>query len=194
MASTTQQVGTQGTLGTISQNTIVLETLTGVSISSRKNKGGRNVTSITFLDHSILITDALSYFGEKIFTFPEGLVAITAAVGSLTFTTTSILANTLNASVTCAWGFGSAIASNVTLSSTMVNIVGSTAFTSSATISVANTATTGVLAVPININGTATAVPCYFNVGIPTNTDIDADATVLVNGTVTFEWELVGDV
>jgi len=181
-------VSTQATLGLQAANTLALESLTGVSISGTQVTGGIHLTKIKFSAYTPTITDALSYFGVKLFTFPLGEICFLAAGGSLTFTTTSTLSSTLNASVTCAWGLGSAAASNVTLSSTMVNIVGSTAFTSSATINVANTATTGVLAVPINYNGTATACPCYFNIGIPTNTDIDGDATVEVNGEVTIAW------
>lgn len=169
--------------------------------------GGRDqnrVTEFLFDDVEITITDALSYFGMKIYDFPAGLINVTEAAGCFTITTTSVLADTLNASKTVNWGIGSVTASNVTLATTMIDMLpgsGATlpALTSSATINVASASdfdylkhATAQNAAAI-FDGSATAIDMYFNLGIPTNTDIDANATVLVNGKLIVEWNLIHD-
>lgn len=170
--------------------------LTGVS-STTVQRGGQNVTTLTFTNYSLTINDTtpIATGGSvKIFDFPEGVISILCATGSLTFTTTSTLASTLNASVTCSWGVGTvATADGATLATTEQDIIPTTAWTSSATINVANTATRGTLAAPLNKDGGTTPVDAYLNVGVATATDIDADATVAVNGTIVIVWSNVVD-
>lgn len=189
MANADFLAGTQSSLGLQATNTLTVETITGITLSNTKMEGGIHKSTFTFSGYVATITDALAYFGVKLATFPTGNLTILNAVSSLAFTTTSTLSSTLNASVVLNHGFGSAAASNITLATTMINIVGATAATSSATINVAGvTPAIGVLAVPININGTVTPSPLYWNIAVPTATDIDGDATVQVDGTVTIAW------
>jgi hypothetical protein len=170
--------------------------LAGVSADTVK-RGNFNVTTVTFTAYSLAVNDTTPITtggAVKIFDFPEGVVSILAAAGSLTFTTTSALAGTLNASVNCHWGVGSAAtADGADLTTTEQNIIPKTAFTSSATINVANTATRGVLAAPLSLDGAGTAIDAHLNVGVITNTDIDADATVAVNGTIVIVWANIID-
>jgi hypothetical protein len=84
-------------------------------------------------------------------------------------------------------------ASNVSLTSTMVDMLPSTAFTSSATINVAGTAVSAALAASAQFNGTATAIDMYLNSAYATTTDVDADATQTWTGSITFHWVNLGD-
>lgn len=157
-------------------------------------------TQFQFDAVSITITDALAYVGTKIYDFPEGLIMILAAVCRLTLTTTSTIASTLNSGVTVSFGFGSATASSATLATTMINVIPGTGvspstFTSSTTINVASAAVNAFLTLAPQppLDGTATAVDLFFNLAVPTATDIDADATVAVNGYALVHWMMVGD-
>jgi hypothetical protein len=144
-----------------------------------------NKTVLTLTNTPMTLEDTAEGGTVKIYDFPLGHLAFQGAYGTLTFTTTSILANTLNASSTLAWGVGTVLYDNTatdgTLHATEANIIASTAATSSATINVVNTATTGVGATQATING-ATALDANLNVSVPTDTDIDADATLLEGG------------
>lgn len=162
-------------------------------------------TTLTLTAMPMTITDALAYAGKKLYDFPAGRVKILSAIASLTFTTTSTIASTLNSGVTASWGLGSATASSTTLATTMQNMVpgsGETpkTFTSSTTINVAPATVTGFLAavsaaqLGAILDGTATAIDLFLNVAVPTGTDIDADATLSVSGTITIHWILEGDV
>lgn len=161
-------------------------------------------TVLTLTDTPITITDALAYAGIKLYDLPAGRIRILDCLSSLTFTTTSVLASTLNAGVTVSYGIGSVTASATTLATTMQNMMpgsGETpkTFTSSATINVASSAATGFLAavsaaqLAAIIDGTTTPVDVYLNVAVPTGTDIDGDATITVNGTITLTWVNLGD-
>ncbi|MBC7603862.1 MAG: hypothetical protein H7255_14540, partial [Ramlibacter sp.] len=127
-------------------------------------------------------------------TFPEGRIGVQGCIASLQQKTTSVLASTLNPSVTGAIALGSATASATTLASTMVDLLPSTAFTSSATINVAGTAVTAQLAAPAQFNGTVTPLKMYLNTAYATTTDVDADATQTISGTITLTYLWLGDV
>ena len=107
--------------------------------------------------------------------------------------TTSALATTLNAGVTGAIALGSAAASNVSLTSTMVSFLPTTAFTSSATVNVAGTAVKAALAASAQFDGTTTPVPVYLNTAYATTTDVDGDATQTISGTIVLSWVNLGD-
>ena len=130
--------------------------------------------------------------GVKIYDFPEGRILFLGATGSIALTTTSVLANTLNAGVTYNWGIGSTTQANGTLATTEQNILQTTNGTASATINVAGAASKGV-GVLTPLDGTTTAIDAYLNVGIATNTDIDGDATVTITGKATITWMNLGD-
>jgi len=150
----------------------------------------------------ITIPDSTAYVGTKIYDFPTGYVTVLAAVFTGTLTTTSAIASTLNSGVTVTMGVGTAAASNTTLSTTMMDVIpgsGETpaGFTSSSTIDVASAeitmkldASTAAAWNGAQLDGTGTAKDLYFNLAVPTATDIDADATVEVDGSLVVTWIL----
>lgn len=172
--------------------------LAGLDVKTHCIGGGHFKTVFTFTAFALTITDALAYSGVKIYDFPRGKIHFKAAVSYLVFTTTSAIASTLNSGVTVSYGFGTATASSLTLATTMINVLAGTGqtvptFTSSTVINVASAAVTHhTLANPIPIDGSATALDLYFNLAVPTNTDIDADATLTVTGTLVVEWSNLG--
>jgi hypothetical protein len=149
-------------------------------------------TVLTLASLPLTLADATTGAGVKIYDFPEGRILILGATGSIAMTTTSVLASTLNAGVTCNWGVGSTTQANGTLATTEQDILQKSNITASATVNVAGAASNafGALAA---FDGTATALDAYLNVGVATGTDIDGDATVTISGTVTLHWMLLGD-
>lgn len=167
-------------------------TLTGMAVTESGN-GVVQKTTFTFTNWTPTVLDATTGVGTKIYDFPDGRIFVLGSTGTNTFTTTSVLASTLHASVSCRWGVGTVTQTNATLATTEQDLLPVTTFTSSATIAVVNTATSGALAAAAAFDGTATAKDAYFNISVPTGTDIDANATVAVNGTVTITWLNLGD-
>ena len=103
--------------------------------------------------------------------------------------TTSVLADTLNTGVTCNWGLGSVTQANATVATTEQDFIQVTAFTASATVDVAGADSTGVGAgVLASWDGTSTAINAFLNLAVAGATDIDADATVTVSGTIKITW------
>jgi len=150
-------------------------------------------TTLTLNDVAQTVVNGTEYQGTKIFTFPETRMWVVGTVATLQQKTTSVLASTLNASSTGAIALGTATASNVSLTGTMVDFLPSTAFTSSATINVAGTAVTAVLAAAAFFDGTGTAKDLYLNTAYATTTDVDADATQTISGSVRITWINLGD-
>ena len=132
--------------------------------------------------------------GTQIYTFPEGRINVLGCVASLQQKTTSVLASTLNTGSTGAISLGTVTASNVSLTGTMVDLLPSTAFTSSTTINVAGTAVTAALAAAAQFDGTVTAKKMFLNTAYATTTDVDADATQTISGTITLTYVFLGDV
>lgn len=164
--------------------------------------GPLRITEFVFEACELTIPNADAFLGTKIYDFPTGVIHVLDAVGALTLTTTSVIADTLNSGVTVNWGLGSATASNVTLATTMIDMLpgsGGTlpAFTSSTVINVASAKDVDYLkhATAQNaaaiFDGSGTAIDMYFNLAVPTNTDIDADATVEVDGVIYVYWMLL---
>lgn len=166
--------------------------------------GPFNCTVLTFDAVSLTITDALAYLGTKVYDFPTGIIRVYDSAGAFTLTTTSAIAGTLNSGVTVNWGFGTVTASAATLATTMIDVLpgsGGTlpAFTSSTVINVASAEDDDYLkhadaqdAAAI-WDGTATAKDLYFNIAVPTATDIDANATVALDGIFVMYWALLHD-
>lgn len=150
-------------------------------------------TTITLDNVAQTVVNGTEYQGTKIYDFPECRMYVIGAVATLQQKTTSTIASTLNASVTGAIGVGTATASATTLATTMVDIIPSTAFTSSATINVAGTAVSAVLASPAVFDGTGTAKDLFLNTAYATTTDVDADATQTISGTIVVTWVNLGD-
>jgi hypothetical protein len=166
------------------------ETLQNAFTVTERGNDVLHKTEFSFVDYPLTVLDASTGVGVKIYTFPVGRISQQGANGSIALTTTSALASTLNASSTLAWGVGSVTqAGNTTLATTEQNFVQTTAVTSSATVDVAGAATGGVgLPVLASLDGTSSAVALFLNFAVATATDIDANATVLVNGSVTVYW------
>lgn len=150
-------------------------------------------TVLTLTDTPQALPNADQFIGTKIYDFPAGRILILGVLATIAQKTTSILADTLNASKTGALSLGTATASSTTLNSTMADLMPSTAFTSSATINVAGTAVSGALASSAQFDGTSTAVDMFINTAYVTDGDVDADATQTLTGTVQITWINLGD-
>jgi hypothetical protein len=166
----------------------------GATVTASETVAGPlHQTLLTLSATTITVRDVQTGGGVKIYDFPEGRIGILGAVGTLTFTTTSVLASTLHASVTGNWGVGTVTQSTGTLATTQQDIIPTKNFTSSATVNVANTATSQPLAAAAQFDGTATAIDAFLNIGVASGTDIDADATVTCTGTILITWLALGD-
>lgn len=174
-------------VGTVAANS---GTVTGVHYGQAN---GIRTTVLTLAALAQAVVNGTEYQGTKVFTFPEGRILVLGAITNLAQTTTSAILSTLNGSSTGALGLGTATASNVALTSTMVDLGPTTAFTSSATISVAGTAVQSVLAAAAAFDGHTTAKDVYVNTAYATTTDVDADATQTLSGTITLTWISLGD-
>lgn len=139
------------------------------------------------------VVNGTEYQGTKIFTFPEGRILVLGATGTLRQKTTSAIASTLNSGVTGAISVGTATASSTTLSGTAADILPSTAFASSTTINVPGTAVNAALSASAQFDGTSAAKSLYLNTAYATTTDVDADATQTISGTVKVTWVWLGD-
>lgn len=139
------------------------------------------------------IVNGTEYQGTKIFDFPAGRILVQGVTATLQQKTTSTLASTLNASSTGAISLGTVTASSTTLATTMVDLLPSTAFTSSATINVAGTAVSAALAASAQFDGTSTAKDVYLNTAYATTADVDGNATQTISGTVVIVWVQLGD-
>lgn len=165
----------------------------GATVTATETSGIVQKTVLTFTALPLTIRDTQQGGGVKIYDFPEGRIAFLGATGSIAMTTTSVLASTLNTGVTCNWGVGTTTQANATLATTEQNIVQVANITASATINVAGAASNSFGAATA-IDGTGTAVDAYLNVAVAGATDIDADATVTITGSVTIFWINLGDV
>lgn len=170
---------------------------TGVTAKYAIGPTSRKVT-LSFDSLAVTVLDATQGVGTKILDFPLGLFKITGAYGSLQFTTTSVLADTLNLSKTINWGVGTvthalpSATTNTMVGTAYADIIPPVAATSSATISVINTATVGEQWNPKLLNGATTAADVFLNIAVPTASDIDANATVEIDGTITILFEDLG--
>lgn len=151
------------------------------------------VTTLTLADVAQSVVNGTEYQGTKIYDFPQGRISVLGVTATLQQKTTSALASTLNAGSTGAIALGTAAASATTLASTMVDLLPSTAFTSSATINVAGTAVSASLAAAAQFDGTSTAKDVYLNTAYATTTDVDGNATQTISGTVVITWINLGD-
>lgn len=166
----------------------------GIGVTAKYAAFGPFIQTTLKLDNvAQTVVNGTEYQGTKIFDFPETRMWVVGCVATLQQKTTSTLASTLNASSTGAIALGTATASNVSLTGTMVDFLPSTAFTSSATVNVAGTAVSAVLAAAAFFDGTGTAKDLYLNTAYATTTDVDGDATQTISGTVVITWINLGD-
>lgn len=150
-------------------------------------------TTLTLDNVPQAVVDGTEYQGTKLYTFPEGRILVHGVTATLQQKTTSALASTLNASSTGAIGLGTVTASATTLATTMVDLMPSTAFTSSATINVAGTAVSSALAASAQFDGTTTAKAVFLNTAYATTGNVVGNATQTISGTITLTWTWLGD-
>lgn len=174
-------------------STVVGTTPVSTVTAKHEQFGSFVKTTLTLNNVAQTVVNGTEYQGTKIYDFPEGRILVLGCTARLQQKTTSTLASTLNASSTGAISLGTATASNVSLTGTMVDLLPSTAFTSSATVNVAGTAVTAALAASAQFDGTGTAKHIYLNTAYATTTDVDGDATQTISGTVTITWVFLGD-
>lgn len=170
-----------------------LASVSGLSVL-HKQMGFMYQSVFTLTDVAQTVVNGTEYQGTKLFDFPEGRILVNGVVASLAQKTTSVIASTLNSGVTGAVALGTATASSTTLATTMVDLLPSTAFTSSTTINVAGTAVTAALAASAQFDGTSTAKSMYLNSAYATTADVDADATQTWTGSIILTWTFLGDV
>lgn len=153
----------------------------------------RRAVTLTLTALSLTVADATVGVGVKLLDFLSGSYRIQSVRASLTFTTTSVLADTLNLSKVINWALGTTTQTTATLKGTAESdLLQVTAATSSATVNVANAATYGERLMPRGLDGSVTAPDVYLNISVPTSSDIDADATVAVNGTIEIIYDDLG--
>ena len=152
-----------------------------------------SVCTFTLDNVAQTVVNGTEYQGTQIYDFPQCRLSVLGVTATLQQKTTSAIASTLNSGVTGAISLGTATASNVSLTGTMVDLLPSTAFTSSTTINVAGTAVSAALAAAAQFDGTATAKDMFLNTAYATTTDVDADATQTISGTIVVTWVNLGD-
>lgn len=166
----------------------------GSTVQAQDIIDGVHKTVLTFVNTPITLRNTEQGGGIKVYDFPAGKIMFLGATGSVTMTVTSVLADTLNASAVVNWGIGSVTQANGTLATTEQDIIATTNLTSAATINTASAASNGTGAGSLTpLDGTTTPVDAFLNVGVADGADIDADATVLINGTATIVWANLGD-
>ncbi len=111
----------------------------------------------------------------------------------LQFAVPTTRASTINDNAALTWSLGTAAASSATLAGTMVNVLSSTARTLDGAGAALSSAATADIVAAATLDGTTTPVDLYLNLALATGTDIDADGTLAVTGTVTLLWENWGD-
>lgn len=162
--------------------------------AAETGNGAFRQTVLTLTDLPITMRDTEQGGGAKIYTFPIGRITRIGATVSLAMTTTSVIAATLNSGKTCNLGVGSVTQSQATVTTTEQDIVNVTAWTSSTVINVAGSTVAGVgPGVLDSLDGTSTAIVAFLNLAVAGATDIDANATITISGTVTMNWANVGD-
>lgn len=170
-------LGTKGTAGT------------GITVN--QNYTGLRTVTIPLDGLSVTTTDATTngaHGSKLLFTMPEGLVVIQGAVTNLTIARvgTSI---TTTASVVSSLGTVAVANTDATLTSTEANIIPSTSGTLTAgagTVKGQSTATT-------TLDGTDTPVPVYLNFAMPDSSHGTSADALLVNGTITIVYSVIGD-
>lgn len=157
-------------------------------------QGGSYKTIFTLSGMQITVTDALAYASQKLFDFAAGKVRIKGGTASLAFAVTTVRADTINDNAAMDWSVGTVAASSITLASTMVDVIAKVDKTLDGAVAAYTTASTADVAAAATHDGTTTAIDIFLNIGFPTNTEIDADGTLAVSGTITLLWENWGDV
>jgi hypothetical protein len=166
-----------------------LATVTGLTKAEAYALAPIHRTIFTFTAMPMTLADATVGAGQLIYTFPQGAITVLGAAGQVAETTTSAILTTLNGGVTLSLGLGSVTQSAGTLVTTQQDILQAFSGVSSTVINVAAaTAKVGKTNAVTMLDGHATPAAIFFNVGVPTATDIDADATVTFTGSFRVDW------
>lgn len=145
-------------------------------------------TTLTLSGNLITVADATAYANLELYDFfsLSGLTILSCGA-SLAFAVTSDRATTINANAGLDWSIGSAVASSATLTSTMADIVPKVDHTLNGAVAAYTAAVTGYSSA-VAVQANALGNKMFLNVGFPTGTDIDADGTMTVSGTITIIW------
>jgi hypothetical protein len=149
-------------------------------------------TELTLLDTPITMRDTEQGGGVKVYDFPAGRILFLGAIGTIIPTTHSVILDTLNGGKTCNWGVGSTTQASATLATTEQDIIQVTAWTSGTVIDVAAAASNGIGVLAV-LDGTSSAVDAFLNLAVAGSGDIDANAAILISGTITITWLNLGD-
>ena len=170
-----------------------LAVVSGLTAVDNTRDGVIHQTVFTLVNVAQAVVNATEYQSTLLYTFPAGRIHVLGVTGSLAEKTTSVILDTLNGGKTGALGLGTAAASATTLATTMVDLAPSTSFLTSTVINVSAAAVGFALAANAQFDGTGTAIPMYLNSAFATTGDVDANATIAWNGTITVTWCYLGD-
>lgn len=161
-----------------------VETVSGLTVEELGN-GINHKTILSFSAVSLAMTDASSAQSsgsQKIYTFPQALVSIQAAVISINATKSGSGISTTFAGLV---SLGTAAAAaDATLTGTEANVVPSTV-TAAATAGVS--AVNAVNTAAATLNGAASALALYYNQLI-NDADSSASGTLSLTGTIVLHW------
>lgn len=155
---------------------------------------GKVVSStFTFADFEIAMTDAGAagiHGSAKLVDFPEGNLLLLGIVTNLTIASQTADGTGLDtgAAVVAAIGTVPTAVDNATLTSTEANILASTAATLTTFEGALATQNTAV----VFIDGTGTALDAYLNFAAA-DAECEGSDVLVVNGTITLTWIVLGD-
>lgn len=187
-------LGNADQVGTVNQSSV-----SGSGIIKAYHYGlGLNVyrTILALSDYRMTVADASASGSQKLFDFPEARIQILG--GHVNLQWTSRVADTvLNDAADLIFSLGTAATADATLNGNEVNILASTSATAPTPIGRDGTlnpvAPVNAALTAVTIDGTSTAADLILNVGITTNTLIDADATIGWYGWINMLWVNHGD-
>lgn len=178
-----QNVTDDATVGVASNGAVATET----------GNGPVRKTSLALTDVSVTVgnTTGVSFGGTKIYDFPQGRILVLGSVlEGVTFDLTDAGNVTpIDAADGGDIAVGTTVAGDGTLTGTDVDLIPSTSIDP-----ISSGVTGAALAASAQFDGTTTAVDAYFNVLID-DADVGDGASdvVLVSGTLTLHWCLLGD-
>jgi hypothetical protein len=155
--------------------------------------GGAFKTVFAFNGMQVPVTDALAYASQKIFDFLDGKIRVKGGTASLRFAVLTPRAATINDNAALTWGLGTVAASAATLATTMQNVIAVTSRTLDGAVAAQSSASAADVVAAATFDGTTTPVDLFLNLSFATGTDIDADGTLAIYGTITLLWENWGD-
>ena len=171
----------------------------GAGVAAREDRVAGGVTrqvTLTLVNTPVPLVDeagVVAYGGLKVFDFPAGLLRFEGAIMDLALTLSDVgVDDDWNGDI----GLGTATASNNnSLSGTEQDLIPTTATpqaTSGATTGDGESTSTEAGVV---FDGTGTAKDCYLNILVDdADHDVTGDATdIIVNGTITITYTLLGD-